>query len=285
MSRARNIKPGFFKNEDLVELPFEYRLLFIGLWTMADREGRLEERPKKIKMELFPADPVDVCAGLTELDARGFILRYEIGGKQYIQILAWKKHQNPHVKEAQSTIPPPCEHSASTVQEHDEHSASPADSLILIPDSLIQEEPPQPAAARSRGSRLPEDWKPSEELVAWARKEFPAVDLKLEIARFVDHFRSKTGRGASMLDWAATFRNWIRRSIDFSPRNVPHGTTGPPQSGGLARQPKERALAPAESRLQAQLRWLGDELRAGRMTQEKHAEQVAIARQKLSEAA
>ena len=44
MARARNIKPGFFKNELLVGLPYEYRLLFIGLWTIADRDGRFEDR-------------------------------------------------------------------------------------------------------------------------------------------------------------------------------------------------------------------------------------------------
>ena len=49
MARARNIKPGFFKNEFLAEMPCEVRLLFIGLWTLADREGRLEDRPKRIK--------------------------------------------------------------------------------------------------------------------------------------------------------------------------------------------------------------------------------------------
>ena len=59
MARARNIKPGFFRNADLAELPIEARLLFIGLWTIADREGRMEDRPKQIKMELFPADSLD----------------------------------------------------------------------------------------------------------------------------------------------------------------------------------------------------------------------------------
>ena len=46
MARARNIKPGFFRNADLVEMPIEARLLFIGLWTLADRSGRLEDRPR-----------------------------------------------------------------------------------------------------------------------------------------------------------------------------------------------------------------------------------------------
>lgn len=133
MSRARNIKPGFFKNEILVELAFEHRLLFVGLWTMADREGRLEDRPTKIKMELFPADSVDVDGGLQALHDNGFVQRYEADGKRFIQVLAWGKHQNPHMKEAKSMIPAPGEHGASTVQAPTKADTSPADSLI--PDS------------------------------------------------------------------------------------------------------------------------------------------------------
>ena len=44
MARSRNIKPGFFSNEHLAELDFATRLLFIGMWTEADREGRRELR-------------------------------------------------------------------------------------------------------------------------------------------------------------------------------------------------------------------------------------------------
>lgn len=142
MSRSRNIKPGFFKNEILVALPFEYRLLFVGLWTLADRAGRLEDRPVRIKMEVFPADNVDVNAGLQALHENGFVLRYEADGCKYLQILAWSKHQNPHVKEAPSTIPAPCEHCASTGQDTTKASASRADSLIpdsLIPDSRAED--------------------------------------------------------------------------------------------------------------------------------------------------
>jgi hypothetical protein len=112
--RARNIKPGFFKNDTLAELDFAGRLLFIGLWGIADRAGRLEDRPKKIKAELFPYDEVNVDAFLGELARRGFILRYETGGERYIQIVHFDKHQNPHPREAPSNIPAPgpCPHLA-----------------------------------------------------------------------------------------------------------------------------------------------------------------------------
>ena len=103
--RARNIKPGFFKNDALAELDFAGRLLFIGLWGIADRAGRLEDRPKKIKAEVFPYDEVNVDAFLGELARLGFILRYEAEGERYIQIVHFDKHQNPHPREAPSNIP------------------------------------------------------------------------------------------------------------------------------------------------------------------------------------
>lgn len=129
MARARNIKPGFFKNEHLVELPFETRLLFAGLWTLADREGRLEDRPKKIKMEIFPADNVDVNEGLQQLHEVGMIVRYVVENKGYIEVCTFTQHQNPHVKEAASVIPTPDKHCTNTVL------ATPLTSS-LNPDSL-----------------------------------------------------------------------------------------------------------------------------------------------------
>lgn len=146
MARARNIKPGFFRNADLVELSMTARLLFIGLWTMADRAGRLEDRPKQIKMELFPADDVDCVACLNELASIGVIDRYESGGVRVIQVVNFSKHQNPHKDEKASTlpdrdghiaysVPKPKKHGASTVQAPYKDGGNPADSLLLIPDS------------------------------------------------------------------------------------------------------------------------------------------------------
>lgn len=34
MARSRNIKPSFFMNEDIIELPYEARSLFIGYWAL-----------------------------------------------------------------------------------------------------------------------------------------------------------------------------------------------------------------------------------------------------------
>lgn len=75
--RIRTIKPQFFKNEDLAELSPWTRLLFMGLWLMADGKGRLEHRPSRIKVELFPYDDISMLEHLKILDARGFIIIYK----------------------------------------------------------------------------------------------------------------------------------------------------------------------------------------------------------------
>lgn len=105
MARARNVKPGLFSNELLVELPAFDRLMFIGLWCLADREGRLEDRVKRIKIELLPCDDYDVDAGLNRLAAAGFISRYQVAGQAVIEIVNFQKHQSPHGSEKDSTLP------------------------------------------------------------------------------------------------------------------------------------------------------------------------------------
>ena len=143
MARARNIKPGFFMNDKLAEIEALGRILFAGLWTIADREGRLEDRPKKIKASILPYDDCDIDRLLQALHNAGFIYRYEVAEQNYIQITKFKKHQNPHPKEAQSIIPAiPYEATnkqvISNVQESEEQIENNADSLIpliLISDS------------------------------------------------------------------------------------------------------------------------------------------------------
>jgi hypothetical protein len=107
MARSRNLKPGFFTNEELSQLPDGARLLFAGLWTIADREGRMKDSPTWIKANLFPYKNVPVDRWLELLASSDFIVRYQNGGRKFIQIVNFLKHQNPHMKEPESLIPAP----------------------------------------------------------------------------------------------------------------------------------------------------------------------------------
>ena len=119
MARARNIKHGFFTNDLLGMATPIVRLMFAGLWLVADREGRLEDRPKRIKAEILPYDEGDPELWLAELASLGFILRYEVEGRRFIQCVNFTKHQNPHHKEAASLIPPPPGQEASSRLPYD----------------------------------------------------------------------------------------------------------------------------------------------------------------------
>lgn len=219
MPRARNIKPGFFKNEELVELPFEYRLLFIGLWMLADRAGRMEDRPKRIKMEVFPADDIDIDAGLSALQSSGFVIRYQVGEGRYIQVLNFEKHQSPHIKETASLLPAPDEHDTSTVQAPDKPDTNPPDSLnpsslnpsSLNPDVLNEE------SKENTSSAAPTDPGPNPEPLAEGFEEFWAaypkkVDKKNALAAWkakklnghaqevIEHVRRRVTQDKTWLD-------------------------------------------------------------------------------------
>lgn len=107
MARIRYIKPGFFTNDELAEIKPLGRLLFIGLWCLADKEGRLLDRPKRIKAEVLPFDGASAEKLLNDLAEHGFIARYEVSGQRYIQVINFAKHQRPHHKEEPSMIPSP----------------------------------------------------------------------------------------------------------------------------------------------------------------------------------
>lgn len=165
MARARNIKPGLYKNEDLAECSIWARYLFPGLWTLADREGRLEDRPKRIKAELLAFDTQDVEPLLRELAARSFIVRYQIEGVSYIQISKFSTHQTPHYSEKPSVIkPPPLQEKPAHIETPDsekrpviKRGPQPPDSLIhRLSDSPNPDSPtPDTGKKRSAARRAP----------------------------------------------------------------------------------------------------------------------------------
>jgi hypothetical protein len=106
MPRARNIKPSIMDNEELADLEPLTRLLFIYLWMLADRDGRLEDRPKRIAAQALAYDrTADVNAMLDDLQRAGFISRYTANGIACIQITNFLKHQTPHGTEKDGSLP------------------------------------------------------------------------------------------------------------------------------------------------------------------------------------
>lgn len=93
MARIRNIKPDFWTDEKLVELEPVERLLFIGLWNFSDDEGFLPYSPKRIKMQIFPGDSLEISVALQSLISIGALTLYDYGDGQVLHVTNWAKHQ------------------------------------------------------------------------------------------------------------------------------------------------------------------------------------------------
>ena len=140
MARARNIKPSFFTNELLGTEDPMVSLTFAGLWCLADKEGILEDRPLRIKAELFPyRENLDVNGYLTVLQRLGFIHRYVVNGVSYLQVINFEKHQCPHHTEKSKKYPKYQDVKDLTVKSplSNGEKQVPTRSDSLIPDSLI----------------------------------------------------------------------------------------------------------------------------------------------------
>lgn len=175
--RARGIKPQFFTDEHIVQLSPWARILFVGLWCAADREGRLEDRPAQLKINLFPCDDVDVDNLLDEIAASPgrLILRYTVGEHRYIQVVNFNKHQSPHMREQASTIPAPDMSGASPVQARLIPSSLTPDSGLLTPVPPKEE---AAAVAREERSSIEEE-NPGDTLPPYLTDEPDPMDALL----------------------------------------------------------------------------------------------------------
>ena len=103
---------------------------------MADREGRLEDRPMRIKAQAFPyRESLDCDAMLAWLVKHQFITRYAVGDNRFVQVLKFSEHQHPHVKEPASKIPAPDSTGANPVPAPDKPGAD-TSAARLTPSSL-----------------------------------------------------------------------------------------------------------------------------------------------------
>jgi hypothetical protein len=233
--RARNIKPGFFKNPDLADAGPAAQLLCIGLWCMADKEGRLKDQPRVIKAEVFPYYEIDVNRELTVIQRLGHIRRFEVGGIKVIEVINFRKHQSPHHTERGSELPEYDGVSDCFVTEHEihgevtvnsplENGGNPSDSLI--PDSLIHlsKNPPliPPLGGETKlkssrkkiGTRLPDDWCHDVKHERLANEM--GVVFYDELMKFRDYWKSE---GRVKADWDATFCTWLRNAGERRSRN------------------------------------------------------------------
>jgi hypothetical protein len=100
--------------------------------------------------------------------------------------------------------------------------------------------------AKKASTRIPDDFAPTAEMIAWARENTPNVG-RVETDDFIDYWRARSGRDAEKVDWPATWRRWMRKSQrdteQHGPQRTVNGTTAPTGREAKARGWLELGLA------------------------------------------
>ncbi len=132
--RIRTIKPDAWTDEAISGVSRDARLLFVVLITFADDDGRFRDLPAQIIGHGYAEDP-DVTAKkisgwMSELDAAGVIVRYEVAGKRYATFPKWHLHQRVN-RWTKSSLPRCPRRGGVVIPRHDKDtdSSQPHDKL------------------------------------------------------------------------------------------------------------------------------------------------------------
>lgn len=124
--------------------------------------------------------------------------------------------------------------------------------ITTVSNDVLQRKPLGRSATTKtpKAERIPEPFRVTTEMVAWAKTSVPHVDLRTETAKFVDHWRAESGQKSRKLDWPAAWRNWMRNADQRLGRANGHA---PPlrQSVGDANLARLRARQAEREREQA----------------------------------
>ena len=168
------------------------KLVLIALADHANHDGA--SWPSIARLCLFTAlSERTVRAALRRLEAAGILHTEQTNGRTNRYWLT------PAADTPGESYPPP----------RQEMPPTPAATAPKPP--ITTNEPPSPLTKR-RSHRLPLDWQPEPHDRDWARQAYPTVEVDDETDRFRDYWH---GNGKSMVDWRATWRNWIRRSASY----------------------------------------------------------------------
>ena len=127
MARKRMIDPSMWTHERFMELSVNARLLFIGMISHADDEGRGRAAAVSLKAQVFPGDPIEpgeILTLLEEVRRARFAVIY--GGGKYYSLPGWKDHQTVN-RPYPSKLPEPSQEESNSMNTHgtfNEHSMS-----------------------------------------------------------------------------------------------------------------------------------------------------------------
>lgn len=233
----------------MAELTARQQLLYVGLVSNADDDGRLKGTLTSLRLT-FPtiynrcADEeieTDLVSVLREMRK---LIAYEVDGRRYLVFVNYRKWQRID-KPYKSVLPPPDEQTMSVIASFDERSSNGSGMVAerstrikrkeLIPPVVPHGDTDEGSvtaearettsgplpAQRTAPRRKPETPTPdafplSDTQLAYAEEHgLDPAQAEFETQQFLAHHRAKDSR---MRDWEAAWQGWIRNAQRFAPR-------------------------------------------------------------------
>jgi hypothetical protein len=210
VARIRTIKPEFWVDDRMVDLEPVVRLLFIGLWNFVDDWGLIEFKPKRIKMQVFPADNWDVSPMLQALIEAERLRVVDSDQGPLLYVVNWSRHQVVNRPSDSRFTGLPADISVNV------HGALTAHPVLKGKEGKGRE---RKGVARKRGSRIPSDFSIDASMREWAKKETPLVNVDAKLPEFIDYWTGVAGQRGVKVDWLSTWRNGMRRLQEFAERD------------------------------------------------------------------
>lgn len=238
MARIRSIKPEYFDDPDVGQLSAEAALVFVGLWTQADREGRLIDDYRRLKVRLRPFSTCDFNAILAELVDAGFLIRYQSeAGVRLLQVRTFGKHQHCHKDEKASIYPEPTENQKSAGNPP---AKTPVSCLLSLgSDHLSLEDcgeaasPPSPPpvlsfAVTGRGAK---SWDLTQAYLADLQRDYEHVPVLAECRKASAWLKANPGRTKTAKGMPAFLVGWLNKAAGKGPVGVRPSSLPAPQPG------------------------------------------------------
>lgn len=183
MARKRMIDPSIWQSEDFSKLSTLAKLVFIGLFSNADDEGRGRAKAIYIKSIVFPYDEAlrvtDIEKSLDEIAANMSITFYLHDGSEYYSLENWSKWQK--IDKAQASQIPAFDEDSTMIRGTFAEQSSNSRRTIVEQSSNVREPVPPKRIEENRSEE-----KGKEEADDFADRSF-SPDLKSKIQEWLTY--------------------------------------------------------------------------------------------------
>lgn len=209
------VDDGLHSSRKLLSIPRRYRLAALGLWTISGSWSSSE-----LTDGMIPDYMIDEWGGTKVL--ADWLVKSGLWRKLDVNYSFhnWAEYQ-PTKADIESARKKNAEklrlwrdrnrgvtEGVTGLQDGSKPVSNPA------PDPTRPDPTPIKESARKRGTRLPDDWTPSDDLKRWTLETCPGLNGAATAAKFRDYWHGVAGAKGVKLDWDGTWRNWCRREYE-----------------------------------------------------------------------